>query len=93
MKDNAVMMANRNTGTPEELTGIENRQVIERLTTRETEVLRLVADGCTTKEIASRLGISFKTAACHRYRIMSKLDVHNGALLVRRAIGEGLIQL
>jgi DNA-binding NarL/FixJ family response regulator len=87
------MMANRNIGTPEGIAGIENRQGIERLTARETEVLRLVAEGCTTKEIAYRLGISFKTAACHRYRIMSKLDVNNGALLVRRAITEGLIQL
>ena len=86
------MMANGNAGTPEGLATIENQLRIERLTSRETEVLRLVADGCTTKEIASRLGISFKTAACHRYRIMSKLDVSNGALLVRRAIGEGLIQ-
>ena len=71
---------------------IEERQPLGRLTAREIEVLQLVADGCTTKEIAVRLKISFKTAACHRSRIMSKLGVHNGALLVRHAIREGFVQ-
>ena len=72
---------------------VDKRQAVERLTAREIEVLQLVADGCTTKEIAVRLKITFKTAACHRGRIMSKLGVHNGALLVRHAIREGFVQL
>jgi two-component system response regulator NreC len=71
---------------------IEARQVLDPLTAREIEVLQLVADGCTTKEIAVLLGITFKTAACHRSRIMSKLGVHNGALMVRHAIREGFVQ-
>jgi DNA-binding NarL/FixJ family response regulator len=62
------------------------------LTNREVEVLRYIALGHSTKEIAYRLGISFKTAACHRYRVMDKLDIHDTANLVRYAIREGLIQ-
>ena len=70
----------------------DKRQTVDHLTAREREVLQLVADGCTTKEIGVRLNITFKTAACHRSRIMSKLGVHNGALLVRQAIREGFVQ-
>ena len=62
------------------------------LTAREKEVLVLIADGCSTKEIAFRLGMSFKTAACHRYNIMSKLSVSNAPMLVRLAIRHGLVQ-
>jgi len=62
------------------------------LTTREQEVLALVAEGCRTKDIATRLGISFKTAACHRSHIMDKFGVHNVVVLLRLAIRRGLIQ-
>lgn len=62
----------------------------ETLTTREREVLNLVAEGNATKEIATVLGISVKTAESHRMRVMKKLDVHNTAGLVRYAIREGL---
>ena len=62
------------------------------LTGREREVLQLVAEGRTTKEIAKRLGISVKTADSHRTRIMRKLDIHATAGLVRHAIRVGLIQ-
>lgn len=55
-------------------------------------MLRLVADGKTTREVALDLGISFKTAACHRSNIMAKLEVHETASLVRRAIRCGLIE-
>jgi DNA-binding CsgD family transcriptional regulator len=67
-------------------------RVLDELTNREVEVLRSIAIGHSTKEIAYRLGISFKTAACHRYRVMEKLDIHDTANLVRYAIREGLIQ-
>lgn len=63
------------------------------LTPREREVLQLVAEGMTTKEIARLLGISFKTAESHRLRIMKKLDTHNTAGVVRYAIKHGVIQL
>lgn len=65
---------------------------VEHLTPRELHVLQLVAEGKTTKEIASMLGISFKTAESHRTRIMEKLNIHETAGLVRYAIRRGVIQ-
>jgi two-component system, NarL family, response regulator NreC len=62
------------------------------LTVREREVLQLVAEGKTTKEIARVLGISAKTADSHRTRMMRKLDIHETAGLVRHAIRLGLIE-
>jgi DNA-binding NarL/FixJ family response regulator len=62
------------------------------LSPREREVLQLVAEGKTTKEVAAILGISVKTAESHRMRIMSKLDIHETAGLVRYAIRRGFIQ-
>ena len=56
---------------------------MEELTARELEVLRYIAEGHSTKEIGARLGITFKTAACHRHRLMQKLDVHGTGALVR----------
>jgi len=63
------------------------------LTSREREVLQLVAEGHTTKEIAKLLGISAKTVESHRTRIMKKLDTPNTAGVVRYAIRRGLIQV
>ena len=62
------------------------------LTSRERQVLQLVAEGKTTKEIAQLLGVSVKTAESHRTRMMEKLDIHETASLVRYAIRRGLIQ-
>src|SRR5256885_16544913 len=62
------------------------------LTLREREVLRLVAEGQTTKEVAAILGISVKTAEAHRIRIMKKLETHNTPSTVRYAIRQGLGQ-
>lgn len=61
------------------------------LTLREREVLQLIAEGQKTKQVAAKLGISIKTAESHRTRIMSKLDIHDTASLVRYAIRRGLI--
>jgi DNA-binding NarL/FixJ family response regulator len=63
------------------------------LTPRLREVLRLIADGNTTKEIAAILGVSEKTAELYRARLMSKLDIHDTAGLVRYAIYRGLVSL
>ncbi len=60
------------------------------LTPREREVLQLIAEGKTTKEVATILGISFNTAESHRNRIMKKLNIHETAGLVRYAIRRGL---
>ncbi len=62
------------------------------LTARQTEVLLLIANGRTTKEIAKELGISFKTAAAHRANLMQKLDIHDTANLVRHAIRAGMLE-
>jgi DNA-binding NarL/FixJ family response regulator len=62
------------------------------LSLREREVLQLVAEGKSTKQVAAVLGISVKTAESHRSRIMGKLGVHETASLVRYAIRSGLIE-
>jgi DNA-binding NarL/FixJ family response regulator len=62
------------------------------LTTREREVLQLVAQGMTTKKVAGLLGVSVKTAESHRHRIMDKLDLHDTASLVRYSIRRRLIE-
>jgi DNA-binding NarL/FixJ family response regulator len=69
------------------------RCAIASLTARERQVLRCIAEGSSTKEVATKLGIRFKTAACHRHRIMQKLKVHETASLVRIAIRSGVANL
>jgi DNA-binding NarL/FixJ family response regulator len=64
----------------------------DRLSSRERQVLQLVGEGKSTKEVAALLGISVKTAESHRSRVMQKLDIHETASLVRYAIRRGLIQ-
>jgi len=66
--------------------------LLDGLTPRETEVLRLIAEGRSSKEIAAELGMAFRTAVCHRYRIFQKLKVHETATVVRLAVRAGLIQ-
>lgn len=63
------------------------------LTKRETEVTTLICDGLSCKQIADELGMAYKTVDCHRTRIMRKLNVHNTALLVRRAFENRLVNL
>lgn len=63
------------------------------LTSREREVLQLIAEGCSTKEIALRLDVSVKTVETHRSNLMRKLDVSSVAELTVYAIKEGLITL
>jgi DNA-binding NarL/FixJ family response regulator len=63
------------------------------LSKREQQVLQLVADGYTNVEVGEKLGISFKTVARHRERIMDKLDVHSSSELVKFAIRTGLIRI
>lgn len=62
------------------------------LTPREREVLQLVAEGKTSKEIGALLHISAKTADTHRTSMMKKLDIHDTASLVRYAIRRGLVE-
>jgi DNA-binding NarL/FixJ family response regulator len=64
----------------------------DRLTTREREVVQLLAEGKTSKEVASSLGISVKTAETHRANIMRKLELHSVSELVRYAIKNQIIE-
>ncbi len=62
-----------------------------RLTQRETEVLKLIAEGYKNKQIADMLGISAKTVERHRANLMKKLDLHSGPALTAFAVEKGLI--
>jgi DNA-binding NarL/FixJ family response regulator len=61
------------------------------LTPRERQVLQLVAEGRTTREVAAQLNLGVKTAESYRARLMEKLDIHETAGLVRYAIRHGMI--
>lgn len=63
-----------------------------RLTERETEVLKLITEGLSSREIAEKLCLSPKTVMVHRANIMEKLGIHSRAELVRYAIRQGLIK-
>jgi DNA-binding NarL/FixJ family response regulator len=69
------------------------QDVYERLTNREKEVLQLVAEGRTNREIAEQLFISVKTVLRHRTNIMEKLGFHNRTELIKYAISKGLIEI
>jgi len=63
-----------------------------RLSSRETEVLQLIAEGKANKETAAELGIGIKTVEKHREHLMQKLNIHDTAGLTRYAIGAGIIE-
>jgi DNA-binding NarL/FixJ family response regulator len=63
-----------------------------RLTSRESEVLQLVAEGSANKQVASELGISIKTVEKHRQHVMQKLNIHETAGLTRYAIAQGIVE-
>jgi DNA-binding NarL/FixJ family response regulator len=65
---------------------------IARLSSREMEVLQLIAEGKANKETAAELGISIKTVEKHREKVMSKLNIHDTAGLTRYAISAGIIE-
>lgn len=62
------------------------------LSSRELEVLQLIAEGEANKQIASQLGISIKTVEKHRDHLMQKLDIHETAGLTRYAVGAGVVE-
>ena len=64
----------------------------DRLTSREAEVLQLIAEGQANKQVATELGISVKTVEKHRQRLMEKLNIHDTAGLTRYAIAAGIIE-
>ena len=68
------------------------KEKTNRLSSREVEVLQLIAEGKPNKQVAVELGVSFKTVDKHRQHLMSKLDIHDIAGLTRYAIAEGIIE-
>lgn len=75
-------------GTAEETT----EPLASRLTPREREIVQLIAEGHSNKEVADRLGISVRTAETHRLNVMRKLNVHTASDLTRYAIRNQMIQ-
>ena len=73
--------------------GRTGRDSYEQLTDRERDVLKLIAEGYTTQQIADMLVISPKTAEGHRTNLMAKLDIHNSTELVKYAIRKGIITI
>lgn len=74
------------------LKGIPVRKRTDLLTSRESEVLQLIAEGKPNKQIASELCISIKTVEKHRQQVMNKLNIHDVAGLTRYAISKGIIE-
>jgi DNA-binding NarL/FixJ family response regulator len=64
---------------------------LDRLTPRQREILQLIAEGNTTKAIATKLGLSVKTVETHRAQLMERLEAHDIASLVRLAIRLGIV--
>ena len=73
--------------------GVTKRDLLASLSPRQREVLRLIAEGKTTKQIAQVLEISVKTVETHRAQLMERLSIHDVAGLVRYAIIVGLIEV
>lgn len=71
----------------------EKEEEWDGLTSREVEVLKLIAEGYKNQDIAALLNVSVKTVESHRYNIMEKLDMHDRIDLVKYAIRRGLIQV
>jgi len=63
----------------------------ESLTSRQREILQLIVEGYSTKEIAKKIGITYNTASVHRSNLMDRLDIHDLASLVRYAIEAGIV--
>ncbi len=74
------------------LTGSPPRMRVDRLTSREAEVLQLVAEGKVNKQIAAEICVSMKTVEKHCQQVMNKLNIHDVAGLTRYAIAKGIIE-
>src|SRR6476660_3242558 len=72
--------------------GESSKKKHNQLSSREMEVLQLIAEGKSNKQVAAELGVSFKTVDKHRQHLMSKLNIHDVAGLTRYAIAEGIIE-
>jgi DNA-binding NarL/FixJ family response regulator len=79
-------------GSAEATRGAVSADEYERLTDREKQVLKLVAEGRSNKEVAALLGVSVKTAMSHREHVMEKLRAHNRTDIIRFALRHGVIR-
>jgi DNA-binding NarL/FixJ family response regulator len=79
-------------GDPEDDEDLPAFSPLRLLTEREREVLLLVAEGCSTRQAAERMGLSVKTVETHRANLMQKLGIHKVPGLVRLAVREGLVR-
>ena len=86
----ARRLRSRGAEPPDRLTLLKKRGA--RLSSREAEVLQLIAEGLANKQIAVELGISVKTVEKHRQHLMEKLNIHDTAGLTRYAIAAGIIE-
>jgi DNA-binding NarL/FixJ family response regulator len=82
-----MLLENRRNGVADQAESMRNR-----LTVREVEILQLLAEGKTAKEVATCLGIATKTSDTHRTNIMRKLNLHSIAELVRYAIRNKIVE-
>jgi DNA-binding NarL/FixJ family response regulator len=89
----AIVIAAEDPSSPFTSRSIEPRELTEALTTREQEVLELVAEGLSNKAMAAALGISDQTVKFHVAAIIAKLGASNRTDAVRRAVRRGLIAL
>ena len=80
----------RNQGSPDR--GGQFKKRGNRLSSREVEVLQLIAEGKPNKQVAAELGVSFKTVDKHRQHLMAKLNIHDISGLTRYAISAGIIE-
>jgi two-component system response regulator NreC len=71
----------------------EQGDVYESLTSRERQVLQLIAEGKTNRQIAQELNVALKTIDTHRSRLMQKLDLHDQAALIKYALRRGIVSL
>lgn len=87
----AKRLRERERTSPRAVSGRRNTEH-PRLTSREVEILQLIAEGKANKQAAAELGISIKTVEKHRQNLMTKLDIHDTAGLTRYAIASGIIE-
>lgn len=80
----------RNRQSPNRSGSLKSRKAV--LSSREVEVLQLIAEGKANKEVAGELGISIKTVEKHREHLMQKLNIHETAGLTRYAISAGIVE-
>jgi DNA-binding NarL/FixJ family response regulator len=88
----SISMRLRDSSRKRAARGGASKVIGNRLSSREVEVLQLIAEGKSNKQVAAELGVSSKTADKHRQHLMGKLHIHDIAGLTRYAIAEGIIE-